>query len=268
MSSPTPSAATSIIKRVVLRTRDARALGDFYAKLLSLTPESGPGEKGLLHLKHPVSGATLITLLEDPKAPAAVRGAPGLFHTAFLFPDLIEWKFALRRMFAIPEVDFQGAADHAVSWAVYLADPDGNGIELAWDKPENEWPWQGDKIQMVSLSLPLRSILAQQDPARESTTAPMHIGHLHLQTARLTNAQSYLDHLGLRVTQDNYSGAVFMARGHYHHHLAVNTWNTRPDIINPTNAIGLVGWDMTVPGDNTDTIWRDPSGAEVRLLDA
>jgi catechol 2,3-dioxygenase len=259
-------ASASLIRRVTLRTRNAKTLGAFYAHLLSLVPESRPGESGVIHLVRPSSKATLITLLEDPQAPSPTRGAPGLFHIAFLFPDLIEWKITLRRMLAMPGLDFHGAADHAVSWAVYLADPDGNGIELAWDKPENEWPWKGDRIQMVSLSLPLRTILAQQDAAKDAPTAPMHIGHLHLQTAQITNAQAYLDHLKLRVTQDNYSGAVFMARGRYHHHLAVNTWNTRPGISNAPNAIGLVDWDMVVPGDNANQSWTDPAGAEVRFV--
>ncbi|WP_009960941.1 hypothetical protein [Verrucomicrobium spinosum] len=270
MNAPAPISnapiTNSIIGRVILRTRDAKALGTFYSHLLSLVPESRSGEAGTINLVHPVSKAVLITLLEDKNAPAPTPGAPGLFHVAFLFPDLLEWKLTLRRMFAVPGLDFHGAADHAVSWAVYLADPDGNGIELAWDKPENEWPWKGDKIQMVSLSLPLRTILAQQDAVKDAPVAPMHIGHIHLQTSQLTNAQAYLDHLQLRVTQDNYSGAIFMARGRYHHHLAVNTWNTRPGISNAPNATGLVGWDMAVPGDNSNRGWTDPAGAEVSLI--
>lgn len=262
--SETPPTGSAIISRVIFRTRNAPLLATFYETLLGLQRQPDPVAAHTTHLKHPVSEATLITLLEDPDAPAAVRQAPGLFHVAFLFPELEGWKAALRRLFAMPGVDFHGAADHAVSWAVYLADPEGNGIELAWDKPENEWPWRGDKIQMVSLSLPLRTILAHQE-SPSTAPADVRIGHLHLQAAKLTHAQAYLDHLDLRVTQDNYSGAIFMARGRYHHHLAINTWNTRPGLINPANATGLVGWDMIVPGSAPGTIWTDHAGAEVTL---
>lgn len=260
---------SSPITRVILRTRAAAPLAAFYETLLGLERKADADDdaQGLTHLRHPVSGQVLLTLVESPQAPDAPRQAPGLFHIALLFPELEGWKAALHRLFAMPGLDFHGASDHGVSWAVYLADPDGNGVELAWDKPESEWPWRGDRIQMVSHALPLRSILAQPSAAASKLTPAVHIGHLHLQSAHLSDADAYLKKLDLRVTQDSYSGAVFMARGNYHHHLAVNIWNTRPDVARPKGATGLVGWDMTVPGagDVKGTVWIDPAGAEVKI---
>lgn len=161
-----------------------------------------------------------------------------------------------------------GASDHGVSWAVYLEDPDGNGLELAWDKPANEWPWRGDQIQMVSQALPLRSILLKGETDRDSIGA-FGIGHLHLQVRDLGEVDAYQNRLGLRVTQSNYPGALFLARGHYHHHLAINTWRTKLRATRLENATGLVGWDMTMPETGPSaSSWRDPAGFLVTLLPA
>ncbi|HEY5751851.1 MAG TPA: VOC family protein [Chthoniobacterales bacterium] len=255
-----------VIRRVALRTANAARLAEFYHQLLGLMPREESANRQNITLYHPVTWEILLTLIEEKNARPAPPDAPGLFHIAFLFTHLSDWRTVVRR--AIPLAgDLHGASDHGVSWAVYLEDIDGNGLELAWDKPSHEWPWRGDQIQMVSRSLPLRCILLQEDHQRESV-GTFSIGHLHLQVASLKEAEAYQTHLGLRVTQQNYPGALFLARDRYHHDLAINTWHTNPSASRPEHAIGLVGWGMTVDAASTASFWSDPSGSLVTLLPA
>ena len=251
-----------VIRRVILRTRDATRLAAFYQSLLGL--QARQTARDTVSLSEPLSKATLLTLIEDRDAQTPAPQAPGLFHIAFLFAGLDRWRNAVTH--ALSLVDGHcGAADHGVSWAAYLADPDGNGLELAWDKPAAEWPWFGDQIRMVTRALPLRGILsaAATEPANPGA---LGIGHVHLQVADLQVAAAYQTQLGLRVTQADYPGALFLARDGYHHHLALNRWRTDPQAALTANTCGLVGWDMTQAADSPATSWQDPLGHQVRLL--
>ena len=249
MPPPSPTPFSPLIQRVVLRTPNAARLADFYQKALGLMAQPVAAGRPDLSLRHPATGETLLTLLEDPAARAPARGAPGLFHIAFLYPELDDWRAAVQ-CFTAQTGGLHGAADHGVSWAVYGADPDGNGIELAWDKPAHEWPWHGERIAMVSLPLPRNSMLLHPGGNR-SEVGIFHIGHLHLQVADLQEAGALCHSLDLHVTQSDYAGAVFMARDAYHHHLAVNVWNTRPNLAWPQQTVGLVGWDTTLRDGST-----------------
>jgi catechol 2,3-dioxygenase len=246
MKTPTSNAFVPVVRRVVLRTNHAERLAGFYQQVLGLIPERDPRAENETSLVHPGTGETLITLVENPTARPAPASAPGLFHTAFLYQDLNDWTKAVSRVVRTTP-GLAGAADHGVSWAVYFADPEGNGIELAWDKPAEEWPWRGDRIQMTTLPLPLNSILANAANSPPNV-GNFHLGHLHLQVADLEEAGAYLDKLELHITQSDYAGAVFMARGNYHHHFAINTWRTLPHAVRPRNCTGLIGWDIA----NTD----------------
>jgi len=249
-----------VIQRVVLRTQNASQLAAFYHNLLGLVPKPNPSNPHLTSLSHPLSGAELLTLIEDPGACPSPPPAPGLFHTAFLFPDVEDWCAAVKRAVNLANGAY-GASDHGVSWAAYLADPDGNGIELAWDKPAQEWPWHGDHIRMVTRPLPLRSILLDQT-SRSRTSGSFYIGHLHLQVTNLNLAETYQNRLGMHITQSDYPGALFLAQDGYHHHFALNTWRTKPQVQRPVNAAGLVGWEMAGAA-KTHEVWIDPNGFEV-----
>lgn len=252
--------STPVIQRVMLRTQNAARLATFYHNMLGLLPNSNTSNPRLISLIHPLSGTELLTLIQDPGARPAPPQAPGLFHTAFLFPEVADWGNSVKRAVNLSNGAY-GASDHGVSWAVYLADPDGNGIELAWDKPPHEWPWRGDRIHMVTRPLPLRSILLDQT-SHAHTSGAFFIGHLHLQVRDLELAETYQERLGMHITQSDYPGALFMARDGYHHHFAINTWRTNPQIHLPANAAGLIGWEMAETAE-THEDWRDPNGFEV-----
>ena len=141
-----------------------------------------------------------------------------------------------------------GASDHGVSEAIYLSDPDGNGIELYTDRPRSAWRWQNGQVAMVTTPLDLENLLASlsENRANGDLLAQPDLGHIHLHVADLVAAERfYSEFLGLAVTQRSYSGALFFAAGGYHHHIAANVWAGKA--APPANSVGLVSYRLEVP---------------------
>lgn len=167
----------------------------------------------------------------------------GLYHFAVLMPtraDLGRW---LRHWLSIGQ-DLPGQGDHLVSEALYLEDPDGNGIEIYQDRPRDQWPYMGGKLQMASDPVDMRGLLA--DAEREGKPwlgmpAGTHMGHVHLQVADIPKARAFYNGvLGFDVVVDmERMGALFVSAGGYHHHLGMNTWHSRGRGPAPENSVGL-----------------------------
>jgi catechol 2,3-dioxygenase len=154
----------------------------------------------------------------------------------------------------------EGAADHGVSEALYLRDPEGNGIEVYRDRPDNEWPRQGERIAMVTGPLDLRA-LAEAAPGPAPLPAGTRLGHIHLHVADLSASGGfYRERLGLQVTQSDYPGALFLSLGGYHHHVGLNTWTSRRA---PEQATGLISFRWECEGEHEEM--RDPDGTRVRF---
>lgn len=175
-----------------------------------------------------VGAIPLLTLTTQGNAQRAPRTAAGLFHTAFLVPSRMELALWLRHA-AANNVVLDGASDHLVSEAIYLSDPEGNGIEVYADRPHDEWKFHPDGgVEMATLRLNLQAL---HDSAPEGRWGGMAdgtaIGHIHLQVGNIPEADAfYRDVLGLKVMA-RYPGASFFATGSYHHHVAANIWNSR-----------------------------------------
>lgn len=233
------SASTPMrIGTVALTVRDLDTVSRFYQEVIGLAPvESGPG---LVRLG--VGGTVLLELRHDPAAPLASRRAAGLFHTAFLLPtrtDLAQWLLHAAEL----GVPLHGASDHLVSEAIYLADPEGNGIEVYWDRPSETWAWRDGMVAMDTLALDLNG-LAAAAKAREWSGLPAesYIGHVHLQVGGLEPSDRfYAGLLGLDVVC-RYPGATFLSSGGYHHHIGTNIWNSRgaPVRMGPTTGLADV----------------------------
>jgi catechol 2,3-dioxygenase len=159
-------------------------------------------------------------------AAAGIRPAgrrAGLYHAAFLLPNRAALGRLLRRLLE-RDVALDGASDHLVSEALYLRDPEGNGIELYADRAPERWVWNGE-VDMTTRELDLRDLLAaggdRSAPAPEGT----RLGHVHLRVANLDRAEMfYHGALGFDVTLRRYPGALFLSAGGYHHHLGTNVW--------------------------------------------
>jgi catechol 2,3-dioxygenase len=140
---------------------------------------------------------------------------------------------------------FDGASDHGVSEALYLRDPEGNGIELYRDRPRETWPLENGQVAMVSARLDVDELLG--DAPRSGPLHPAtRFGHIHLHVADLRDGERfYADTLGLAVTQRSYPGALFFSAGGYHHHVAVNTWARGASASD--GATGLVSYAWKIP---------------------
>lgn len=240
------SAAPMRIGKVRLKVRDLDAVAGFYRDVLGLTVMAKDNREATLG-----NGRTLLVVLEaDPALKPRDRRQAGLFHTAFLMPtraDLARWLGHA----AEARVRLQGASDHIVSEAIYLADPEGNGIEVYADRPVSRWHGANGSIEMSTDPLDVQNLLAAGAGTRW-TGFPEDggIGHVHLQVGDTATADRfYRNVLGFDITVD-YPGASFYGSGGYHHQLAGNIWNSRGAAHRPEDMAGL---------DEVEIIVRDPA---------
>src|SRR5689334_5260794 len=195
------------------------------------------------------SDGAVVELVGDPDAPPRPRGTSGLFHLAILVPSRADLARALQRV-AEGRWRLSGASDHLVSEALYLSDPEGNGIELYRDRPREEWPIRDGQLQMDTLPLDLDGVLGEL--RREDAAAPMppgtRMGHVHLNVGDLTATEAfYSGTLGFDVTVRGYPGALFVSAGGYHHHLGLNTWAGEGAPAAPAGTRGLRQFEVVLP---------------------
>jgi catechol 2,3-dioxygenase len=249
------------IAAVTLRVPEVPLSARFYAEIVGLEDGGGEGRR----LLGGASGSRL-ELLHDPVARARERRAAGLFHIAFRYSSRSGLAGALARLVGAG-ARLDGAADHGVSEAIYLRDPSGNGVELTWDRPALEWPRSGDRLNMVTEPLDLQDLLGLAGPSHADGSPRPDIGHLHLQVTDLErSAGFYGGRLGLRVTQDDLPGALFLAGNGYHHHIGLNVWNSRRGLPFQRGALGLDAFAIVLPsGLHVAGELTDPDGIPVTV---
>jgi catechol 2,3-dioxygenase len=277
-----PDTAIGVVR---LTVADLARSQQFYERALGL--QGAEREDGALALS--VVGANpVIELVANPAASPLDRRATGLFHLAILLPTRHDLALALHRLVET-RWPLDGASDHLVSEALYLSDPDGNGIEIYRDRPREDWPHREGLLQMATNPLDLQGLVGElkdQDDRSESAPAGTRIGHVHLQVADLDDAeQFYSGALGFDVAVRGYPGALFVSAGGYHHHIGLNTWNSAGASPPAPDSIGLRSFDVALPDSaeldrtleraraagvdasraNGTAILRDPSGNTVRL---
>jgi catechol 2,3-dioxygenase len=271
---------------VRLTVGDLARSRDFYERALGF--RATEHEDGTLALG--VDGeAPLVELTADASAPPRPRRSTGLFHLAVLLPTRRDLAVALRRL-AEARVPLDGASDHLVSEALYLHDPDGNGIEIYHDRPREAWPHVDGSLEMATLPLDIDDVITHLPPASAKDAfapAGTRMGHVHLQVSDLDEAEAfYAGVLGFDVMVKGYAGALFVSAGGYHHHIGLNTWRSLGDGPPPPGAIGLRTFDVVLPGadefervlervseagisaerSNGGAVVRDPSGNAVHLV--
>jgi catechol 2,3-dioxygenase len=194
-------------------------------------------------------GVDLLVLTERPSAPHP-RHTTGLYHFAILVPSRLELARTLRHLIDT-DTRIGGASDHLVSEALYLSDPDGNGIEIYRDRLRSEWPLLNGKIQMDSKAFDVPGVLGEltgQEPTWEGLHPGTTIGHIHLHVAYLDEAEKfYTDVLGFERILRYGPSAAFVSAGGYHHHIGLNTWAGVGVPPPPVGAIGLNWYEIVLP---------------------
>jgi catechol 2,3-dioxygenase len=251
------------IGRVALSVRDLDRVSRFYLDVLGL--EVQKQEPGLVQLG--VGSSVLLELRQNASARAGSQREAGLFHTAFLLPsraDLAAWVgFAAQH-----RVEISGASDHLVSEAIYLADPEGNGIEIYADRPSSMWAKADGSIAMATEPLNFQD-LARAGEGRSWSGFPagVTVGHVHLQVGQLAPADAfYSDLLGFAITA-RYPGASFYGSGGYHHQLASNVWNSRGAGPRSDEATGLADVEIIVDAAVLDAVRSRLSPGAVHAQD-
>ncbi len=285
--------------RVALAVRDLAGTARFYREVIGLSalPDPGQTTRNGARVLLGAGGAALLELVHRPDARPEPAGAAGLFHTAVLLPSRAWLGRWLAHASALG-VSLDGAADHLVSEAAYLRDPEGNGVEVYADRPRGDWQWEAGRVRMASLPLDAAGLRAAADGgAWTGAPAGARLGHVHLRVGDAARAARFATAvLGLDLVAD-WSGAAFLSSGGYHHHLGVNHWHSAGAGPRDPAAAGLL--DVTleaeparlaailaraarhggapdatpasrpdegaapIPG---DTVLRDPWGTRLRLV--
>ncbi len=192
----------------------------------------------------------LIALFELSAAKLKPPRATGLYHYAILLPTRADLARALHRL-SDTGYPVGGASDHSVSEALYLADPDGNGIEIYADRPRSAWTYRGGQLQMTTLPLDVEDLMnaLKTDPRPWNGLPPAtRVGHIHLHVADLRAAEEfYQDVLGFDLMVRYGNSASFLSAGGYHHHIGLNTWAGVGAPPPPPDAVGLRWFTVVVP---------------------
>lgn len=196
------------------------------------------------------SGGTepMLTIEQVENARALDPRKTGLFHLAFLLPERADLAKVLRHFMHIG-YPVQGASDHLVSEALYIADPDGNGVEIYVDRDPAEWNWLGDEVEMTTLPLDANALM--QEVAKngwEGMPTGTIIGHIHLQVSDLVPIEKfYIKGFGFQTVNHFGGQALFISSSNYHHHIGLNTWNSKDGSVPTDDEIGLKSYTISIP---------------------
>lgn len=273
---------TTFVSNVKIKVQDLRRALRFYTDMLGFDIL----EKTPSTAKLTADGKTSFLQLEQPEnVIPKQRRTTGLYHFAILLPTAKDLANVVIHL-ANHNISF-GSADHLVSEAIYLQDPDGNEIEIYRDRDPKEWKWDGDQVEMATIPLNLERLLQQ---ASRETTWKMPkdalLGHIHLHVSELFKTeQFYVEGLGMDVVNRFGPQALFLSYGKYHHHVGVNTWNGIGAPRPAKNSVGLKSFTLlfdnervrervidnlkkigaTVSEENGQFITHDPSGNCIEL---
>ncbi|TCR68775.1 VOC family protein [Bosea sp. BK604] len=237
------------IGAVSLRVRDVARLTAFYRDAIGLKVLSLRPDKAVLGIDR----EPLVTLEAGAQPPSSKAG---LFHIAILLPsrhDLANWLAHA----AQSGVRLEGASDHLVSEAIYLSDPEGNGIEIYRDRRRPEWPRRDGAVAMATERLDLDALLSEADgKPYPGMPAGTRMGHIHLRVGDTDQADAfYRDVLGFDLMV-RYPGASFLASGGYHHHIGANIWQSRGAARRQDGEAGLASFELVARDDEAFAAMR------------
>lgn len=270
----------TFVKQVNINVLNLDLALEFYREVIGFQVLEQTNRQAILT----ADGKTGLLTLEQPidVVPKEERTS-GLFHFALLLPTRVDLAVFYRHL---NEVGYKfGASDHLVSEALYITDPDGNGIEVYIDRPAAEWTWSNGEVKMVSDPINEESLLAESDSRWDGLPAATIMGHIHLHMSDLQKAEEfYTKGLGFKVVS-HYPQAIFISTGDYHHHIALNTWQGVGAPTPQKNSVGLNWYTLVFPNEearvkvveqlqnlgtsvvveNNMLMTEDPSGNKIQL---
>lgn len=262
-----PFAATTPVHvgRVGLKARDADRIAGYYKAVLGFDELRRDGKTVGLG----AGGRELLEIEQRPGLREDDPRAAGLYHTAFLLParaDLARWtQHAIDSRIAV-----DGASDHLVSEAIYLTDPEGNGIEIYTDRPRETWAFDGRAVRMATDPLDFQDLMREAggtpwSGAPEGTV----VGHVHLRVGDAGEAERWWRERQGLDTMAHYGGAaVFLSSGGYHHHIGANAWQSRGAGPRAADRSGLAFVELLSREAEAESVSADPWGNEIRVVPA
>jgi catechol 2,3-dioxygenase len=235
------------VKQVQMNVLDLKEMTDFYTKIVGLMVQEQTDSAVFLAAQ----GATdPLLILEKITPQVSNEETTGLYHTAFLLPTRKDLANTLLWLLQ-NEIEL-GAADHGYSEALYLNDPEGNGIEIYCDKPRENWDIRanGDIIG-VTEELNADDLVQVADRKWIGMAPGSRIGHVHLKVSDLEATQTFYQKLGFTLTSNFGRRAKFFAAGSYHHHIGANTWSGSPLPLRQEGQLGLTAYGFQLPDQNT-----------------
>lgn len=231
------------IQNVTLKVSNLSRSIDFYTEIIGFRVLQQ--EEGRVTLTADGQHA-LITLVEVPNA-QFVRGATGLYHFALLLPSRKDLGNLIQH-FIQKNVQI-GAGDHDVSEALYLSDPDGNGIEMYIDRPADTWKWDSNgQVYMTTDPVQFQSVLREADGTWSGLPIDTVMGHIHLSVRNLQESEDFYTSLLDYAVVSRYGGqALFISTGGYHHHIGLNTWHSEGAEALPKDAVGIQSYTVQLP---------------------
>lgn len=230
------------IGRVALAVADLDRSVSFYREVIGLREFSREGDVALMG-----AGDTHLLLLHGQQNISRVRRATGLYHFALLLPSRADLGDTLAHLIAV-QGPISGYADHAVSEAIYLTDPDGHGIEIYRDRPREQWTYPNGTLKMTVDPIDFEGVLEARTGQWRGLPDGTMMGHIHLQVASIpATEQFYIDLLGFDLVTRYGSGASFLSANGYHHHFGTNTWAGTGLPPAPEDAARLLWYEIRQP---------------------
>ncbi|MGX7265707.1 VOC family protein [Enterococcus crotali] len=271
----------TIVKQVKLKVKNLDVMTEFYTQMIGLVLLKKEQNTAFLGAQE---SSEAIIVLEELVDPVVKDKTTGLYHTAFLLPSRKDLGNSL--LWLLQNNVEVGAADHGYSEAIYLSDPEGNGIEIYRDKPMTEWDIRADgEIIGVTEELDGDAVVGEADGQWLGMAPGSRIGHVHLQVADLDETEKFYEQLGFALKSNFGRQAKFFAAGGYHHHIGTNIWNGRNVDLIGENQLGLAWYTFQLPSKdefelfveqldeasveyanvNEQVVIQDPNGMQIRF---
>lgn len=230
------------IGTTTLYVQDLNKMKDFYTKQVGLVVITE--SKNEIALGQ--DGKSIIKLMQRDDLSKAASGSAGLYHNAILFSERSVLANAVKRILEQTPERYEGTADHKVSEAFYFNDPEGNGLELYFDKSPMNWEWVDGRIQMGSTYIDPMEYIETYADSEFADKNSITMGHIHLRVGNIQRAKDfYVGTLGFEITSEMPT-ALFISAGRYHHHIGMNIWESEGAGVRK-ETIGLKSFEIKVP---------------------